>query len=107
MAESEDAIVMATREGIGSIGGGDAILKRMIQRDSGVDFSTLRLVDGGDCIMVVLFSKADAITWLLSSGSEHSESAATQYLTSWQAVEKACGEGAFLSVPRITMNNQE
>ena len=59
---------------------GDYILRSMIQRNSGVDFSTLRLVDGGDCSMVVLFSKNEAIQWLVSSGTELSEADASHRL---------------------------
>ena len=59
---------------------GDFILRSMIQRNSGVEFSTLRLVDGGECSMVVLFSKHEAVEWLVSSGTEPSESDATHRL---------------------------
>ena len=65
----------------------DAILRRLIQRESGIEFSTLRLVDGGDCSMVVLFSKAEAIKWLLSTGTEESEDAAVCRLT-WMENER-------------------
>jgi hypothetical protein len=73
LTESPDAIEISPLEGVSGSDGGDAVLRRMIQRGSGVDFSTLRLVDGGECTLVVLFSKKEAVQWLLSSGSEQSE----------------------------------
>ena len=62
----------------------DAVLRRLIQRDSGVEFSTLRLVDGGDCSMVVLFGKDEALKWLLSTGTEDTEESATDRLASME-----------------------
>lgn len=73
LAESSGAIEAAPHSGVCSIDGGDALLRRMIQRDSGVEFSTLRLVDGGECTIVVIFSQKDAIKWLVSSGLEETE----------------------------------
>jgi hypothetical protein len=70
---SEQSIEMTLNEEAVTRDGGDAALRRMIQRGSGVEFSTLRLVDGGECTMVVLFSRTQAIKWLLSSGMEQEE----------------------------------
>lgn len=70
---SEQSIEMTLHEETVTRDGGDAALRRMIQRGSGVEFSTLRLVDGGECTMVVLFSRNEAIQWLLSSGLEQEE----------------------------------
>ena len=55
---------------------GNAIIRRMIQRDSGVNFSTLKLVDGGDNTIVVIFSQEETINWLVSSKIEDSVEAA-------------------------------
>ena len=46
---------------------GDTVLKEMIRKDSGLHFTTLRLVNGGECTLVVLFRKEDAIEWLIAS----------------------------------------
>lgn len=73
VAKSSDAIEVAPHAGVNNICGGDAVLRRMIQQDSGVEFSTLRLVNGSECTMVVLFSKNEAVQWLVSSGSEQSK----------------------------------
>ena len=76
VTESDDAIEVAATDERGSdkFGhGGDAILRRMIQQKSGVEFTTLRLVDGGEYTMVLLFSKKDALTWLVANGFEQSE----------------------------------
>jgi len=74
MDVSERSIEMTLSSPVGiTDSSGDTILRSMIQRDSGVEFSTLRLVDGGECSMVVLFSRSEAIEWLISSGTEHSE----------------------------------
>ena len=80
LAESAEAIEAAPQSGVCSIDGGDALLRKMIQRDSGVEFSTLRLVDGGDCTIVVIFSQVDTIRWLVTNGVEDSESSALSRL---------------------------
>jgi len=85
LAESTDAIEAAPPTGVCGIDGGDALLRRMIQKDSGVEFSTLRLVDGGECTIVVIFSQKDTVNWLLSSGLEETEADALRRL---ERVEK-------------------
>jgi len=50
-----------------NVNGGDSIIRRMIQPGSGVEFRTLRLGDGSENAMVVLFSKIEAIAWLLKT----------------------------------------
>ncbi|GKY91356.1 hypothetical protein MPSEU_000107800 [Mayamaea pseudoterrestris] len=60
--------------------GGDSILRKMIQRDSGVHFSTLKLADGGDSTMVVIFSQEEAIKWLLTNNTDASADAAVDRL---------------------------
>jgi hypothetical protein len=76
IAESGEAFEAAPQSGLCTIDGGDALLRKMIQRDSGVEFSTLRLVDSGDCTIVVIFSQKDTIEWLVSNGVEDSEASA-------------------------------
>lgn len=70
LSASETAIELAPPSSGGCIDGGDAIIRNMIQLDSGVEFRTLRVGEGGDSAMIVLFSKRDAIKWLISSGTE-------------------------------------
>lgn len=72
--------------GVTGIDAGDAILRKMIQRDSGIEFSTLRLVDGGECTIVVIFSQKDAIQWLVQRGVEETE---TNSLGRLNRMEKA------------------
>eukprot|EP00566_Odontella_aurita_P036260 CAMPEP_0113586586 /NCGR_PEP_ID=MMETSP0015_2-20120614/34380_1 /TAXON_ID=2838 /ORGANISM="Odontella" /LENGTH=1137 /DNA_ID=CAMNT_0000492041 /DNA_START=15 /DNA_END=3428 /DNA_ORIENTATION=- /assembly_acc=CAM_ASM_000160 len=73
VAASETAIEIAPSD-IGScIDGGDALIRHMIQPGSGVEFRTLRLGEGGQSAIVVLFSKKEAITWLVSTGAEKDE----------------------------------
>ena len=50
------------------LGTGDAIIRRMIQPRSGVDFHTLRVGEGGHSAVVVLFKKSEAATWIANSG---------------------------------------
>lgn len=78
VTQLEDAIEVEPIHFYG--GSADSILRRMIQQNSGVDFSTLRLTDGGECTMVVLFSKAKAIEWLITFGKEKSEADALAWL---------------------------
>ena len=74
LAETATAnIEAAPHTGVCSIDGGDALLRKMIQKDSGVDFSTLRLVDGGECTIVVIFNQNDTVKWMVSSGMEETE----------------------------------
>lgn len=60
--------------------GGDGVLRRMIQQGSGIEFSTLRLVDGGECTVVVLFRREEAISWLVCNGLEPTETSADDRL---------------------------
>jgi hypothetical protein len=61
--DSPDAIEVAPHDGVRSISkSGDVVLRRIIQRSSGVDFSTLRLIDEGECTLVVLFSRNDTVS---------------------------------------------
>ena len=55
---------------------GDSYIRRMIKPGSGVEFRTLRLGDGGESAMVVLFKKKEAIAWFLNNGIEDDEDAA-------------------------------
>jgi len=66
LSESETAIE-AIEEGTGS---GDSVIRQMIQPDSGVEFRTLRLPDGGESTLVILFSKQEALESLIQFGSE-------------------------------------
>ena len=70
LSASETAIELAPPSSGGLIDGGDAMIRSMIQPDSGVEFKTLRVGEGGDSAMIVLFSKRDAMKWLISSGTE-------------------------------------
>jgi len=62
----------------------DGMLKLMISQDSGLSFSTLRLVDGGDCTVVLLFSKSDAIAWMVDKSLESSPEGAANRLAQMQ-----------------------
>jgi len=73
LEESETAIEISTSEKSNTLDGGDFIIRRMIQPGSGVEFRTLRLGDGGDSAMVVLFSKKEAVAWFLNNGVETDE----------------------------------
>jgi hypothetical protein len=68
LAASETAIEAIEEDA----GRGDSIIRRMIQPNSGVDFRTLRLADGGDSTVVVLFSKNEAMEWLMKFVSKES-----------------------------------
>jgi hypothetical protein len=77
VTESAEAIEVAAFEEEGkNNNGGDAILRRLIQHGSGVEFSTLRLVDGGECTVVVLFRRKEALSWLVANGLEQSQQSA-------------------------------
>lgn len=54
-----------------SIDGGDAVIRRMIQPGSGVEFRTLRVGEIGHSAIVVMFSKDEAIQWLVKFGAEN------------------------------------
>jgi hypothetical protein len=76
LSASETAIELA-KEDVGSlIDGGDAVLRRMIQPGSGVEFRTLRLGEGGHSAVVVLFSQSEAIEWFISTGAEATKESA-------------------------------
>jgi len=62
------------------VDGGDAVIRRMIQPGSGVGFRTLRVGEGNDSAIVVLFSKRQAISWFISSGSEKDKTDAASRL---------------------------
>ena len=49
---------------------GDAIIRRMIQKRSGVDFRTLRVGEAGHSAVVVLFRRSQAISWIIRNGAE-------------------------------------
>jgi len=52
---------------------GDATIRRMIQPKSGVGFRTLRVGEGGHTAVVVLFSRSEAISWILCSKAEKND----------------------------------
>ena len=66
------------------VNGGDSIIRRMIQPGSGVEFRTLRLGGGSDNAMVVLFSKEEAIAWLLNTGVDTTSDDALKRLKSME-----------------------
>ena len=73
LAASETAIELAPQDVGGCIDGGDAVVRRMIQPESGVEFRTLRVGESPDSAMIVLFSKSEAVNWLISSGAEKND----------------------------------
>ncbi|KAG7352754.1 RAVE protein 1 domain containing protein [Nitzschia inconspicua] len=80
LKESDTAIEMATEMSSLS-NGGDDIIRRMIQPGSGVEFRTLRLGEGGESAMVVLFSKKEAVAWFLNNEVEKNEDDALKRLS--------------------------
>ena len=60
---------------------GDGIIRKMIQPRSGVEFRTLRVGEAGHSAVVVLFSRSEAITWMVSSGTEKNEEDAESRLS--------------------------
>ena len=80
VTESADAIEVTPTDAAKYGDSGDAVLRGMIQQGSGVEFSTLRLIDGGECTMVVLFGKKDAVEWFVSNGIEQDEEHASNRL---------------------------
>uniref|UniRef100_A0A7S2MKE5 C2 domain-containing protein n=1 Tax=Helicotheca tamesis TaxID=374047 RepID=A0A7S2MKE5_9STRA len=81
VAASETAIEAAPSE---RIDGGDAVIRRMIQPGSGVEFRTLKVGEGGNTAMVVLFCRSEAIEYLVSSGAEKDEAEADARLKRMQ-----------------------
>jgi hypothetical protein len=73
LAFTESSIELAPHIDSSVLDGGDAMIRHMIQPDSGVEFRTLRVGEGGDSAMIVLFSKREAISWVKSSGLEKSD----------------------------------
>jgi hypothetical protein len=63
-----------------SAGGGDSMVRRMIQTGSGVDFRTLRVGEVGNSVVVVLFGKMDAIKWLMANETNNNEVEANERL---------------------------
>jgi hypothetical protein len=59
---------------------GDAIIRRMIQPQSGVEFRTLRVGEAGQSAVVVLFRKSQAMKWIIKSGAEKDENDAAKRL---------------------------
>jgi hypothetical protein len=80
VTESLEAIEVSALHSERYFEGGDSILRGMIQQGSGVEFSTLRLVDAGECTMLVLFSRKEAVRWLVSLGIEQTEETAAARL---------------------------
>jgi RAVE protein 1 C terminal len=78
--ESGDAIEVSPLQMNLSNVTGDAILRGLIRPESGIDFSTLRLVDAGECTMLLLFSRSDALHWLITSGVDATEEASAARL---------------------------
>jgi len=60
--------------------GGDFVIRRMIQRGSGVDFRTLRVGEAGNSVIVVLFGKQDALKWLMTHETGNNEVEAMERL---------------------------
>jgi len=78
--ESEGAIEVSAEMQVRGGAGGDGIVRKMIKSGSGVEFRTLRLGDGGETSMVVLFSKNEAVQWLLNHSVEDTEEGALRRL---------------------------
>jgi len=81
---SEGGIEVSTNKTVDILVTGDSAIKKMIQPGSGVDFRTLRLGDGGDSALVVLFEKQEAVNWFVSAGHEKTEEGALQRLQSME-----------------------
>ncbi len=77
---SETEIEISTAGASVGEDGGDAVIRRMIKPGSGVEFRTLRLGEGGESAMVVLFSKNEALEWIINHGVEISEADALKRL---------------------------
>eukprot|EP00979_Chaetoceros_neogracilis_P016177 scaffold7259_cov267-Chaetoceros_neogracile.AAC.13 len=63
-----------------SVDCGDAIIRKMIQPRSGVEFRTLRVGEAGHSAVVVLFRRSQAISWIIRSGAEMNEGDAAKRL---------------------------
>ena len=63
-----------------SVDCGDAIIRRMIQPRSGVEFRTLRVGEAGHSAVVVLFRRSQASAWIIRSGAEMNEADAAKRL---------------------------
>merc|ERR1719416_225277 len=73
VAASDTAIELVPADFGSSVDGGDAMVRRIIQPSSGVEFRTLRVGEGSQSAIVVLFSKKQAISWLVTHGAERDE----------------------------------
>jgi len=62
------------------IDAGDTEIRRMIQPESGVEFRTLRVGEGNNSSIVVMFNRKEAIAWLVSSEAEQDEAGAAARL---------------------------
>jgi len=87
VSASETAVELATSQFRHYLDdGGDNIIRRMIQPDSGVEFRTLRVGESGHSAVVVLFRKQEALSWLISSRVEKDEKDAISRL---EAIERS------------------
>jgi hypothetical protein len=68
-----DAIEVSPLDGDPYVEGGDSVLCGIICQGSGIDFSTLRLVLAGVCMMLVLFSRHEARKWFVSPGIDETD----------------------------------
>jgi len=84
VAVTETAIEAAPSDTGSSLHGGDAVIRGMIQQNSGVEFRTLRVGEGGNSVMIVLFSRVQALSWLVKSGAEKNEAEASSRLRRMQ-----------------------
>jgi hypothetical protein len=80
LTESDTAIEISADDTSKATCGGDAVVRRMIQPGSGVEFRTLRLGDGSESAMVVLFSKKEAVAWFVNNDVEEDEDKALERL---------------------------
>lgn len=80
LSASQTAIEAVPDEIGSSADCGDAIIRKMIQPKSGVEFRTLRVGEAGQSAVVVLFRKSQAVTWIVKSGAEQNENDATKRL---------------------------
>mmetsp|Transcript_12235 Transcript_12235/g.28701 ORF Transcript_12235/g.28701 Transcript_12235/m.28701 type:complete len:510 (+) Transcript_12235:2-1531(+) len=80
--QSETGSETSTSEKSNKADAGDLIIRRMMKPDSGVDFRTLRLGDGGENAMVMLFNKKEAVKWIVQTGFEIDEEEALNKLHS-------------------------
>jgi RAVE protein 1 C terminal len=59
---------------------GDWFIRKMIKPGSGVEFRTLRLGEGGETAMVVMFSKKEAVDWFITNKLEERDEDAMKRL---------------------------